>query len=98
MDAKAIVDAFPHQKNSNSIMSSLMDDCRQLVSQIPQSRFRHVHREVNRCADCLAKLGTSMDADFTIFSNPPVDVIPFVEAGCRGLFVHRLCPGLFLSI
>ncbi|KAL0001799.1 hypothetical protein SO802_015580 [Lithocarpus litseifolius] len=39
MDAKAIVDAFSHQKNSNSIINSLMDDCRQLVSQIPQSRL-----------------------------------------------------------
>ena len=28
MDAKAIVDAFFHQKNSKSIISSLMDDCR----------------------------------------------------------------------
>ena len=28
MDAKAIVDAFSLQKNSNSIFSSLMDDCR----------------------------------------------------------------------
>ena len=28
MDAKAIVDAFSLQKNSNSIFSSLVDDCR----------------------------------------------------------------------
>ncbi|KAL0010791.1 hypothetical protein SO802_005899 [Lithocarpus litseifolius] len=91
MDAKAIVDAFSHQKNSNSIIFSLMDDCRQLVSQIPQSRFRHVYRKANRCADCLAKLCTSLDADFTVFSNPPVDVFPFVEANCHGLYVNRLC-------
>ena len=32
MDAKAIVDAFSHQNNSNSIISSLMDDCKQLVT------------------------------------------------------------------
>ena len=98
MDAKAIVDAFSHQKNSKSIISSLMDDCRQLVSQIPQSRFRHVYREVNRCADCMAKLGTSMGADFTVFSSPPVDVIPFFEADSHGLFVNRLCPNSLLSI
>ena len=34
-DAKVIVDAFAHKNNSNSIISSLMDDCRQLVTQIP---------------------------------------------------------------
>ena len=98
MDAKGIVDAFSHQKNANPIISSLMDDCRQLVSQILQSRFRHVYREVNRSADCMAKLGTYMGADFTVFSSPPVDVIPFFEADSHGLFVSRRCPDFLLSV
>lgn len=42
MDAKAIVHAFSHQANSNTIVSSLMNDCRQLVTQVPQFSFRHV--------------------------------------------------------
>ena len=35
LDARAIVDAFNHQTNSNTIVSSIMDDCRYLVNQIP---------------------------------------------------------------
>ena len=42
MDAKAIVHAFSHQSNSNTIVSSLMNDCRKLVTQVPQLSFRHV--------------------------------------------------------
>ena len=91
MDAKTIVDAFSHQSNSNVIISSLMDDCRYLVTQIPQVRFRHVYREANRCADHLAKLGSSMDVDFAIFSCPLVDILPIFETDCHGLFVRRLC-------
>ena len=68
-----------------------MDDCRYLVTQIPQVRFRHVYREANRCADHLAKLGSLMDVDFAIFSCPPVDILPIFEADCHGLFVRRLC-------
>lgn len=91
MDAKVIVDAFAQQGNSNVIISSLMDDCRQLVAQIPQVRITHVYREANKCADHLAKLGSSMGSDITVFSCPPVDIHPFYEANCRGLFVNRLC-------
>ena len=91
MDAKTIVDAFSHQSNSNVIISSLMDDCKYLVTQIPQVRFRHVYREANRCADRLAKLGPSMDVDFAIFSCPLVDILPIFEPDCHGLFVRRLC-------
>ena len=44
------------------------------------------------CADQLAKLGASMENDFAVFSCPPVGIVPFVEADCRGQYVNRLCP------
>jgi len=69
-----------------------MEDCRQLATQIPQVRFMHVYREANRVADHLAKLGSSMESDFVVFSSPPVDIVSVVEADCRGLFVNRMCP------
>lgn len=68
-----MVDAFNHQSNSNTIISSIMDDCRQLVTQIPQLSFRHVFREANRSADYLASLGPNLESDFVLFSSPPVD-------------------------
>ena len=72
LDAKFVVDAFNLQNYSNSKVSSVMDDCKHLASQLPQMRVRHVYREANRCADCLAKLGTSLKSDFVVFSSPPV--------------------------
>ena len=44
------------------------------------------------------KLGTSMGVDFTVFSSPPVDIIPFFEADSHGLFVNRLCPEALLPV
>ena len=46
----------------------------------------------------MGKLGTSMGADFTVFSSPPVDVIPFFEADSHGLYVNRLCLETLLSV
>ena len=91
MDAKVIVDAFSFQSNSNVITFSLMVDCRHLATQIPQVSFRHVNREGNRCADQLAKLGTSLEVDFAVFSCPPVDILSYFEADRHGQVVRRLC-------
>ncbi|KAK9985578.1 hypothetical protein SO802_030529 [Lithocarpus litseifolius] len=50
LDAKAIVDALNSQTYSNTIVSSIMDECRHMVTRIPQTRFRHIYREANKCA------------------------------------------------
>ena len=75
LDAKAIVDAFNSPSPSNSIVSSLMDDCICLATRIPHKRFRHIYREANKCADCLARIGSLLDSDFAVFSSPPVDLV-----------------------
>lgn len=74
LDAKAIVDAFNSQTSYNTIVSSIMDDCKHMVSWIPQMSFRHIYREVNKCTDFLAKLGTLIESDFMVFSSPLVDL------------------------
>ena len=33
-----------------------------------------------------------MENDFVVFYCPPVGIVPFVEADCRGQYVNRLCP------
>ena len=90
LDSKTIIDAFNSQTHSNTIVSSIMDDCRHKVSRIPQTCFRHIYREANRCADFLAKLGTSFEGDFIVFSSPPVDLACVLEADASGLYVNRL--------
>ena len=68
-----------------------MDDCRHLVTHIPQTSIRHVFREANRSADWLANLGLNLDYDFKLFSSSPMDLISCLEADCRGLFCNRPC-------
>jgi len=45
LDAKAIIDIILNPKQSNSIVSPLLDDCKQLASQIPRIHFKHCYRE-----------------------------------------------------
>ena len=68
-----------------------MEDCRHLVTLIPQTTIKHVFREANKSADRLANLGLNLDADFTLFSNPPVDLFSCLEADSRGLYCNRFC-------
>ena len=92
LDSKTIVDALNSQDYSKSIVSSIMEDCKYMISRIPQTRCRHVYREANRCADFLAKVGTSIEGDFIVFHSPPVDLISILEDDAIGVHVNRLCP------
>ena len=96
LDAKSIVDAINVQGKSDSVVSSILEDCRHLIAMIPQTTVTHVFREANRSADWLANLGLNLDVDFILYSSPPVDLIPCLEADCRGLYSSRICfdPGL----
>ena len=98
LDVKAIVDAFNSPTVSNSVVSSIMDECRYLATRIPQKRFRHIYREANRCADYLARIGTLLESNFIVFSSPPVDLVNYLEADATGLYVHRLCPETLLAV
>lgn len=69
LDSKTIVDAFNSQAHSNTFVSSIMDDCRHMIPRIPQTRIRHIYSEANKCADFLAKLGTSIEGDFIVFPH-----------------------------
>ena len=91
LDARAIVDALNNQSNANSVI-------RQLVIQIFKSSLRHVFREANRTADCLASLGPNLEYDFVSFSSPPVDLISILEADYHGMCFNRPCPQLVFAL
>ena len=91
LDASAIVDAVNHQSAANTIVSSIMDDCKFLMNQFPQATITHVYREANKSADWLASYGQKLDSDFVLWNGPPVDLIPVLEADSRGLFSSRHC-------
>ena len=55
LDAKVIVEMLKNTNSTNIIISPLLFDCRSLLTRFTQVRVAHVYREVNRCADILAK-------------------------------------------
>jgi len=59
IDAKIIVGLLSNPSYSNSFAMPIIDDCRQLISQIPQVRIGHCYCEANSCADFLAKMGSA---------------------------------------
>ena len=90
--AKAIIDALANPSYTNIFVSSLMDDCRLLITQIPQICFRHCYREANRCADALARMGGSQVSDFVNFVCPPEDLVQLLDSDLHGLYLNRMCP------
>ena len=47
-------------------------------------RIQHCYREANKCADVLARRGALIDQDFTIFLEPPFDVVFLVRLDTAG--------------
>ena len=70
LDAKAIVEVLGNSSYVNNVISPMLDDCRLLVSRFQQIRIKHCFREVNRCADSLARMSFTQDADFSSFVSP----------------------------
>ena len=64
IDAKSIVDLLNNSRNANNVISPLVDDCRYLITQLSRVRIKHCFRDANRCADALARLGSSQANDF----------------------------------
>lgn len=58
LDASAIVSLIVSNTISGDL-SVLVDDCKDLLLQLPQAMVSHCLREANFCVDALAKLGSS---------------------------------------
>ena len=91
LDAKVVVNLILSRKTPNSSYTSLLNDCRYLLWQFQQTVTRHVFREANRGADCLAKGACSLTSDFVIFDVPPTpNLNVIVDADANGLYSLRL--------
>ena len=51
---------------------------------------------MNRCADSLARLSFTQDADFPSFLSPSVDIFDVFEDDFNGIYFDRLCPEPFV--
>ena len=97
LDAKAVVDMLRNPQYSNRSFSSLLEDCRKLIYEIPQVRIKHCYREANGCADFMARKGSVQGQSFLVFESSPEDMIGFVEADMSGASASRRCPELSVS-
>ncbi|XP_050289932.1 uncharacterized protein LOC126728105 [Quercus robur] len=91
LDAKAIVDALDNPSYVNNVISPLLDDCKLLISHIPQVCIHHCFQQANRCANSLARLSYCLDADFSTFDSPLVDLLDVFEDDLNGVFCNRIC-------
>ena len=66
MDALSVA-LLMNNNTVNLLMEPLLTDCKNLASEIPNKHIVHIYREVNQCADVLAKLGASSLDFFVIF-------------------------------
>lgn len=91
-DAKSIVELLTNHHHPNLSKSTLLDDCKQLITLFHQVRVCHCFREANRYADLLARTGTLLDQDFITFESPPEGIVPIFNSDCNGLYLNRRCP------
>ena len=92
IDAQAVVELMNNDNTSNATNSSLVADCRLLISQIPQIKVSHCYREANAYADALARIGSLQDSDMLYYDFPPSSLLEFYLADLYGLFHFRFCP------
>lgn len=88
LDAKIVADLVLSRSMTNRDYSSLLNDCRYLINKFQQVRVNHTFREVNRCADGLAKRGCSQQEDFIVLlSLPSLEALSFVCMDAVGLYL-----------
>ena len=91
LDAKAVIDVLSASKCTNSLVAPLVDDCKQLATQIHQIHFKHCFREANRSADKLARMGATQDSEFKLFLCQPVDLVIVFNFDFNGLYLTKMC-------
>ena len=90
LDAKVIVEMLNNVNNANIKLSPLLLDYRSHMVSLTQVWVAHVYREVNRCADYLAKKGCYMREDFVIFDVSPSDELDkLLVSDINGLYYYR---------
>lgn len=74
----------------NLMLEPLLNDCKTLIRSFPNYLVTHIFREVNRCADRLAKMGAVQITDFLILYEPPPVVDNLLVFNKAKIFCNRL--------
>lgn len=98
LDAESNVLTLKNPSYANNFISPILDDCRLLVSHMPQIQIKHCFRQVNCCANRLARMSFNQIPDFSLFDSLPMDMIDVYEDDLNGMYFDRLCPELCSSV
>ena len=91
LDSSTAISLVSNNLVLNGDLSSLVDDCRDLLRRLPRFKLSHCFREANFCANVLAKMGSaSVELDAVFISPPSVVLQPLVDDE-MGLGRPRLC-------
>ena len=71
IDSLVAVELVNSMTTPNVFLSTIVTDCRSLMERFEICFLKHIFREVNGCADLLAKVGCAQTSDFISFSNAP---------------------------
>ena len=82
---------FFHKNEKNKIKRQQLQDGGVLWIKIIERKFFFGRKKQRRhCKLYLASLGLSQSLNFAIHYCPPVDLVPFVEADCQGMYLFFL--------
>ncbi|KAK9987636.1 hypothetical protein SO802_027875 [Lithocarpus litseifolius] len=97
LDAESIVNVLNNPSYANSFISPILDDCKVLISHMPQIQIKHCFRQANHCADRLARKSFSQIPEFSLFDSQPMDMIDVYEDDLNGMYFDRICPDPCIS-
>jgi ribonuclease HI len=89
-DSQAIAQTLKERAHGSIIGCALMKRIKCLLDGPWEVRIIHVYREVNRCADMLANMGSDDISGIEFFDNPPSKVLQIVDDDVRGVSFPRL--------
>ena len=92
LDAKVAVELLTKENDNPNSNNIIVADCKEGLSQIPQSWIMHCYREANKCADALARRGALLTQDFSIFIQPPDDVALLLSLDSMGTLYDHFVP------
>ena len=90
MDAEFLVYLRSNTTVVNLSLEPLLSDCKNLMKMFLNCIMAHVFREVDRCADRLARLRADLHSNRLILYNPPPMVEDLLTSDKDGHFCNRL--------
>ncbi|KAK7828809.1 putative ribonuclease h protein [Quercus suber] len=96
LDVQLLVDLLGKANDSSSSNNPILADCKEGLKLIPHVKIKHCFREVNKCADALARHGALLNVDYFVFLSPPIKVLLLVNLDNSGVtFDHSVNANVF---